>query len=218
MHLTRFEINPQRRDARALLASPQRLHAAVLAAFPSSRPESDEGRILWRLDEGQHDHLLYVVSPLEPDLNHLAESVGRPTYGWLTKDYGPFLDKLAAGDRWAFRLRGNPVHNGPSADRNSRGKRLPHVTAAQQTEWFLQRAQRSGFSVADGTAEAPDLVLRDRRTLRFDRRGRAVTLSTALFEGTLVVRDPAALRAALVSGIGPAKGYGCGLLTLAAPR
>ncbi|MGH3587150.1 MAG: type I-E CRISPR-associated protein Cas6/Cse3/CasE [Pseudonocardia sp.] len=218
MHLTRFEINPQRRAARELLASPQRLHAAVLAAFPSSGPEPEEGRILWRLDEGQHDQLLYVVSPLEPDLNHLAESVGRPTYGWQTKDYVPFLDKLTPGDHWAFRIRANPIRNGPPADHESRGKRLPHVTAAQQTEWFLQRAQKCGFSVADGTAGAPQLVLRDRRTVRFDRRGRAVTLSTALFEGTLVVDDRTALRAALVGGIGPGKGYGCGLLTLAAPH
>jgi CRISPR system Cascade subunit CasE len=218
MHLTRFEINPQRRDARGLLASPQRLHAAILAAFPSARPEPDESRILWRLDPGSHDHLLYIVSPLEPDLTHLVESVGRPMYGWRTKDYGPFLGKLAAGDRWAFRLRANPVHNAPPADRESRGRRLPHVTAAQQTQWFLQRAQRAGFSVADGTAGAPDLVLRDRRVLRFDRRGRTVTLTTALLEGTLVVDDPAALRSALVGGIGPGKGYGCGLLTLAAPR
>jgi CRISPR system Cascade subunit CasE len=218
MHLTRFEINPQRRDARALLASPQRLHAAVLAAFPPSRTQTDDGRVLWRLDQGTHDHLLYVVSPLEPDLTHLAESGGRPTYGWQTKDYEPFLGKLTAGDRWAFRLRANPVHNTPPPDGKSRGKRLPHVTAAQQTEWFLQRAQRAGFSVPEGSAGAPDLVLRDRRALRFDRRGRTVTLTTALFEGTLVVDDPPALRAALIGGIGPGKGYGCGLLTLAAPR
>jgi CRISPR system Cascade subunit CasE len=218
MHLTRFEINPQRRDARSLLASPQRLHAAILAAFPSSRPESGEGRILWRLDAGPHDHLLYIASPLEPDLTHLAESVGRPTYGWQTKDYRPFLDKLAPGDRWAFRLRANPIHNAAGTDKGTRGKRLPHVTAAHQTNWFLQRAQRAGFTVADGTAGAPDLVLRDRRVVRFDRRGRTVTLTTALFEGTLIVEDAAALRTTLVSGIGPGKGYGCGLLTLAAPR
>ncbi|MGH8922939.1 MAG: type I-E CRISPR-associated protein Cas6/Cse3/CasE, partial [Actinomycetes bacterium] len=62
MHLTRFEINPQRRDARLLLASPQRMHAAVLAAFPESREEPCTGRILWRVDEGRHDAILYVVS------------------------------------------------------------------------------------------------------------------------------------------------------------
>ena len=61
MHLTRFEINPARRDARMMLASPQRMHAAVLAAFPESR---DDGRILWRLDEGRHDVVLNVQGDL----------------------------------------------------------------------------------------------------------------------------------------------------------
>ncbi len=216
MHLTRFEINPQRRDARKLLASPQHLHASVLAAFPASRPAPAEGRILWRLDEGQHDHLLYIVSPTEPDLTHLAESIGRPTQGWLTRDYQPFLDKVAAGDRWAFRLRSNPVHNTAAPGPNSRGKRQPHVTAAQQTDWLHRQAARHGFTIPTGSSDAPDLLLRSRRTVRFDRRGRTVTLSTAVFEGSMRVDDPAALRAALVGGIGPAKGYGCGLLTLAA--
>jgi CRISPR system Cascade subunit CasE len=213
MHLTRFEINPARRDARSMLASPQRMHAAVLAAFPESR---DDGRILWRLDEGRHDVVLYVVSPDKPDLTHLVETIGRPTYGWQTRDYGPFLDRLAAGERWAFRLRANPVHN-VRPEEGGRGKRVGHVTAEQQTAWFHRQATRHGFFVVSGSADAPDVVLRDRRTLRFDRRGRTVTLSTAVFEGTLQVEDPDAVRTALVAGIGPAKGYGCGLLTLAAP-
>ncbi|MDQ0745874.1 hypothetical protein QF034_000105 [Streptomyces africanus] len=45
--------------------------------------------------------------------------------------------------------------------------------------------------------------------------GPRVTLSTATFEGRLRVTDPDTLRASLLGGIGPAKGYGQGLLTLA---
>lgn len=213
MHLTRFEINPRRRDARNMLASPQRMHAAVLAAFPESR---DEGRVLWRLDEGRHDVLLYVVSPDKPDLTHLVETIGRPTYGWQTRDYGGFLERLAAGERWAFRLQANPVHSARSDD-GGRGKRVGHVTVAQQTDWFLRQAARHGFVVPTAAHDEPDVAVRGRRKLRFDRRGRTVTLSTAVFEGVLRVEDVTALRAALVGGIGPAKGYGCGLLTLAAP-
>lgn len=213
MHLTRFEINPRRRDARTMLASPQQMHAAVLAAFPESR---EEGRVLWRLDEGRHDALLYIVSADKPDLTHLVESIGRPTYGWQTRDYGPFLDRLAPGERWAFRLLANPVHN-TRPDGGGRGKRVGHVTVAQQTDWFLRQAARHGFVIPTGAMSEPDVAVRARRTLRFDRRGRTVVLSTAVFEGILQVVDPEVLRAALVGGIGPAKGYGCGLLTLAAP-
>jgi CRISPR system Cascade subunit CasE len=217
VHLTRFEINPVRRAARDLLASPQKLHAAVLAAFPESREQADEGRVLWRVDPGAHDAVLYVVSPDKPDLTHLVETVGRPTYGWQTRDYGPFLDRLAVGDRWAFRLLANPVHNVPVPG-GGRGRRVGHVTVDQQTEWFRRAADRHGFAVVDGSVGEPDLVLRSRRTLRFRRKDKLVTLSTALFEGALRVEDPAALRAALVGGVGPGKGYGCGLLTLAPAR
>ena len=111
MHLTRFEIDPVRRGARHLLASPHRLHAAVLAAFPESSEEESEGRGLWRLDEGRHDVVLYIVSLGKPDLTHLVETVGRPIYGWRTRCYLPFLDRLTTGERWAFRLRASPVHN-----------------------------------------------------------------------------------------------------------
>lgn len=218
MFLTRFEVNPHRRGARAMLSSPQRLHAAVLAAFPESVRHEGNGRVLWRLDEGGFDPVLYVVSPGKPDLTHLVESVGRPEYGWQTRDYGPFLDRLAGGERWAFRLRANPVHNQRDLAGGGRGKRFAHVTVEQQARWFLGRAERCGFGVLDSSAGGPDLVVGSRRVLRFDRRGHTVTLGTAVFEGTLRISDPAALRAALVGGIGPAKGYGCGLLTLAAPR
>lgn len=210
--MTRFEINPRRRDARVTLASPQRMHAAVLAAFPESRAD---GRVLWRLDEGRHDVVLYVVSRDKPDLTHLVETIGRPTYGWQTRDYGPFLDRLAPGERWAFRLLANPVHS-VRPEGGGRGKRVGHVTVAQQTDWFLRQAARHGF-VVPTTHEEPGVVVRARRTLRFDRKGRTVTLSTAVFEGVLQVDDVEALRTALADGIGPAKGYGCGLITLAAP-
>lgn len=219
MYLTRFEINPKRRAARALLASPQKVHAAVLCAFPDADPAdaATKGRVLWRLDPAAHDAVLYVVSPEKPDLTHLVESVGRPTYGWQTRDYTPFLDRLDAGDRWSFRLLANPVHN-MRTDPNAagRGRRVGHVTADQQTAWFLRQAERHGFSVVDGSAGAPDLVVRSRRTLRFERKGSDVTIATAVFEGNLQVVDADQLRSALVGGIGPAKGYGCGLLTLAA--
>ena len=61
----------------------------------------------------------------------------------------------------------------------------------------------------------------DRRVENFVRvKGedkRPVTLKLATFQGTLKVTDPRALRSALANGIGRAKGYGAGLLTLARP-
>jgi len=82
--------------------------------------------------------------------------------------------------------------------------------------------ERAGFQLPP--ILAPDgeqhpgsgLVVRNRSVDRFRRGDATVTLSRATFEGELVVLDPAALRATLVGGLGSAKAYGCGLLTLAA--
>ncbi len=61
----------------------------------------------------------------------------------------------------------------------------------------------------------PALLVHDRETVRFQRQGSTVTLVTATYDGICEVTDADALRTALVAGIGRAKGYGCGLLTLA---
>jgi len=42
-----------------------------------------------------------------------------------------------------------------------------------------------------------------------------VTLVTVTYDGLLEVTDPDALRRTLTRGLGRAKAYGCGLLTLA---
>ncbi|MFF6953884.1 type I-E CRISPR-associated protein Cas6/Cse3/CasE [Streptomyces iakyrus] len=120
------------------------------------------------------------------------------------------------------------------ADNGSRhrGFRVAHRTAAQQLQWLLKRCERHGFGIPDATATppapglqtqgedlsaGPAVTIVSRGILRFRKRpdGPRVTLSTATFEGRLRVTDPDTLRASLLGGIGPAKGYGQGLLTLA---
>lgn len=217
MFLTRFRINTARRGARKLLASPQAMHAAVLSSF-ASPAASNGARTLWRLDESGHDRLLYLVSPTEPDLTHLVEQAGWPTTEtWQTRDYAGFLAKLRAGQRWAFRLTANPVRNG----RLPHGKdtqRVGHVTVEQQRQWLLARADAAGFKVVSAGADAEaDLTVHRRQTYTFRRDGARVTLRVATYDGQLEVTDADALRTVLKAGLGHAKAYGCGLLTLARP-
>ncbi len=231
VYLSRIQLNPRRRDARWLLSSPQRLHAAVLQSFPEP-PTGDRGgepRVLWRLDEDHGRVLLYVVSPQQPDFAGLAEQAGWPTTErGTTQPYDRLLDRLAPGQQWAFRLTANPTRYLRSED--GRARRVGHVTVGFQEQWLLERSEAHGFRVTTGpqdTADGPADLLITRRTVdsfgRRDpadcetraRRSRTVTLSIAQFDGRLEVTDPDALRRTLVTGIGPAKAYGCGLLTLA---
>lgn len=223
MFLTQFDINMGRRDARRLIGSPERVHAAVLGCFPPGQSSTDQGRVLWRLDHGaqSHDVHLMIVSPLRPDLRALNEQSGWETGSpGRTANYDEFLSGLKQGQAWRFRLNANPtVTLRPSGEGRQRGKRHAHVTAAQQLQWLVDRAGRFGFRIPPDSANEPSATVTGRDLLRFrrgtDGTGRTVTLSKATFDGVLEVHNANALRHALVQGIGPAKGYGCGLMTLA---
>lgn len=226
MYLSRIQLNPARRDARKLLTSPHTLHAAVLASFPDPTPRAT-GRVLWRLDTEARRTLVYVVSPEAPDLTHLAEQAGWPTLddSWSVRPYGPLLGRIENGHRYAFRLTANPVKSYRLPE-GQRGKVYGHVTTGQQEQWLLDRQDANGFAIDDVSpsagvetqAPAKALVVKDRRTLSFSRRETTVTLRVATYEGLLTVTDRDAFVHALSHGIGRAKGYGCGLLTIAPVR
>jgi CRISPR system Cascade subunit CasE len=176
--------------------------------------ESVPQRHLWRLDKLGPSLYLLVASAIKPDFTHLVEQVGwgRSQQTWETKSYEPFLAHLQQGQEWRFRLRANPTHSRkrPEAPQE-RGVIRACATSDEQKKWLAERADKHGFSLKD-------FEVVDRNVSGFKRQERTVTLHIATFEGLLKVEEPALLREALTSGIGRAKAYGCGLLTLAKPH
>lgn len=230
MYLTRMAINARRRGAQKLLASPQAMHAAVMAGFADQSAVVGEQRVLWRVDAYSPQRvLLYTLSPVRPDFTHLVEQAGWRGKSWETRCYQPLLDRLAEGQRWHFRLTANPVRSG-RRDGWSDTKPLGHVTVVQQQLWLLNRAEKAGFRIVGSPAgngpadvvttdsDAVDLAVVDRGVRRFRRQNQQVTLSVATFEGSLEITDVNAMRSTLTQGLGRAKAYGCGLLTLAPAR
>lgn len=228
MYLSHMPLNPQRRSTRELVASRQRLHAAVLAGFLPGA--SERGRVLWRLDsDGAHDLSLMVVSAEVPSFDALVEQAGwtaNPV--WRTADYDSFLARLTAGQRWVFRLVANPVKSVRSLDDHSaerslpRGSRVPLIKREDQEAWLLARSEPAGFAICPGASGGLNLRVAQSARRTFERRSdgqrRTVTLQTVQYDGVLEVSDPQRLRRTLVEGLGSAKGYGCGLLTLAPER
>lgn len=170
-----------------------------------------------------------------------AAAIDPETPGWQTKPYAPFLSRLSKGDRWAFRLTANPVHTIRRKDDEPR-KVTAHLTPVHQMAWLLDRQERAGFRIVEKPADKRllpsgtthkkhehhgdryELTVRDKRNLSFGKSGgtgasrdrsKPVTLVTATFDGRLEVTDPEALQRTLTHGIGRAKAYGCGLMTLA---
>lgn len=206
MYLTQFEFNSRRRESRSLLASAHRLHAAVLNCFPST---ADPRRVLWRLDHGDHGRReLLISSACPPDLSALVEDCGWPaSETWRTADMTKLVSSLAADQRWRFRLTANPSVS--KASGGGRGKVVP-LTMSGCLPWLEARASKSGFVVPEGAAIVSRL-----ESIRFRRGSQQVVLRQAQFDGTLIVTDPIRLSQVMSEGIGRARGYGCGLLTLA---
>lgn len=229
MHFSRFQINPQRREAKRLLANPRAMHAAVESSFPPLQPAGAEGRVLWRVDADRHDVRLYVVSPDQPDFRHLVEQAGWESSPGETTDYERFLGSLQLGQRYAFRVTVNPVKREHIT--GQRGQILPLVGEQSQIDWLTQRGERWGFHLmrhevpqeiaVDDAPEAFDVRVvqkRDRSFAKPDEERRTVTQRQVTLTGRLQVADAAALRTALVHGMGRGKAYGCGLMTLARDR
>ncbi|MER7758211.1 type I-E CRISPR-associated protein Cas6/Cse3/CasE [Streptomyces sp. NPDC097619] len=238
MYLTRLPLNSARADARRLLGSPHRMHGAVCMSFPEAPARDGQGpRVLWRTDvnaAGRTD--LFIVSPTRPDLTHLVEQAGWPTLeepGWTTFAYGEFLDGLAEGDTWGFRLTANPVHYVRKADdpKGAETKRTAHVTPRHQLGWLLKKQEQAGFEVVRKPAERQhteyddeyQIVLHDRTPQQFGKRSeggprRQVSITRVTYDGLLRITDLPSFRRTLTQGLGKAKAYGCGLMTLAPVR
>lgn len=224
-YLTRMYLNPRRRQTIRFLRDPQALHAAVESAFP---PRGDFSRTLWRLDADGDERKLLILSAEPPSLEHLQEQAGWANeITWESRPYGSLLSRLTRGQQYAFRLTANPVHSVllPTGKR----KRLAHVSVPYQLMWLAQRAEQIGvrFLDEDGRTTEPladrrapgggltSVLVSHRETLHFRRGAQQVTIARARFEGSLEVVDVERLRDALTQGVGKAKAYGCGLLTLA---
>ena len=221
MYLSRVEVNVHRRDTVRLMSSPHKVHAAVMASFPSYEPI--ETRTLWRVDSLGPSTYILVLSGMKPDFSHIVDQYGWPASKqmWDTVEYDPYLDNIKEGQVRRFRLTANPVHSVKDPlSKESRGKVMAHVSAEQQKKWLIDRSERCGFRIEDTNAEnkEPALEIKSRNNEQFTRDGKDVTLSIVTFEGVLVVKDAALLREYMVKGIGRAKGYGCGLITLAGPK
>ena len=116
------------------------------------------------------------------------------------------------GQAWRFRLTANPTYR-RAEDGGRPGKVLGHVTASQQVEWLLERADGAGFAVPQYEGE-PLVNVIGREVKAFQRGSSRVTLATATFQGHLEVTDAEALRRATPRGVHDGRPGGRGNATV----
>ena len=129
---TKVLLNPARRQGRKLLTNPQALHAAVCASFPPDVNQKDS-RILWRLDQREHENILYIVGPEKPTAVHIVEQAGWDTRPPQSVDYDRFLGQLMRGQQWNFALVANPTKS-LRRPGEKRGQVVARLSAAAQLE------------------------------------------------------------------------------------
>ncbi|MGX1778160.1 type I-E CRISPR-associated protein Cas6/Cse3/CasE [Nocardia brasiliensis] len=231
-YLSRIWINPLRDGARRLIASPQVAHAAVLGGI-SVQPLNE--RVLWRLDhESPHRSVLLVLSQSRPSWDHVVEQAG-----WTgadlpqasIKSYLPLLDRVSDGALFRFKVRASPTYATRQLSELSeaqqrrlagprpRGVRIPHRSEERQYTWFADRATpKWGFAIESDESGAKLLAITERQRVSFRKRrdaGHRVTLHTATYEGVLRITDTKMARHCFLQGVGTARGYGCGLVSIA---
>ena len=216
MYLSRLLLNTRSRQVQRETADPYQLHRTIMRGFVEKR---DQSGILHRLDVQPRTGaiILLVQSMSEPDWSSLAE-----------KDYLLPIDPFSGLDNPAvkqislplrpnqvlsFRLRANPTIKKARRDDNGERRnsnRVPLVREEKQVEWLEQRAKDNGFRLLHLGISQPQKL-----TGRKKDNGRAITLYTVQFDGRLQVTNADKLLEAVKNGIGPAKAFGCGLLSLA---
>lgn len=233
-YLSRIPLNPLRSGAQRLLRSPQAMHAAVAGGTPTPGDRS-----LWRDEvrsegDGRQSCSVLVLTQTEPDWSHVIEQAGWSTGEGqaFVRDLRPLLDLITVGRQFGFRVRANPVqsvrhpeHPTPShreavdSGRRERGIRVGHRSLGHQLAWFARGADaadaRWGFSVADPDTSVSVASREHISFIKGHESRHRVTLDRVTFEGVLTVTDADRLRQVVLGGLGGAKAYGCGLLTLA---
>jgi len=212
MYLSKLTLNIEHPASKRALANYYEAHRLLWRGFPDKK-DGGSPRVLFRVENSPAGYppVVLVQSDLEPSWDPLLRD------GVLSsaqaKEFSP---QFTSGQRLRFRLRANPTKKITKESRSKDGtprKRKPRVGLfgeEKQTAWLKRKAEAGGFCLLDVAISSHGTVTSRKPGWRIPITHHAVT-----FYGILEVRDPALFTDALRAGIGSAKAFGFGLLSLA---
>lgn len=173
------------------LGDPYKLHQWIWGVLPDD-PEARRD-FLFRSDVKGGILRILLLSERIPSQSDNVE--------WKTTEVS---DTFLGHGAYRFQLCANPTFR-----RASDHKRLAIFDEAKIREWFTRKFTDAGCEVSGLETTAP-------RKIMFRKGGgaRLGTVYSVDASGILVVHDESRFRAAFDAGIGPAKGFGFGLLLL----
>jgi CRISPR system Cascade subunit CasE len=203
MYLSQLFINLRDRRARFDLSDRYELHRTLMCGFPEQLP--DDERVLYRVDEAHRQpHVsILVQSQLQPTWDN-AERLNDSGYLCDAPVVRQIQPNVQNGVRLPFRLQANPT-----VKRN--GKRQAIYADDALMTWLERKGSNHGFTV-------DPLNFRHMKLGKKYGKKRAQTWHAVQFDGVLTVVQTEAFRQALMRGIGSAKSFGFGLLSIPYPR
>lgn len=217
MYLSLLTLEARSAEVQRDLRDPQALHRTVMRAFPDVLDPEVGARahlgVLHRLEFERRTGrlLLYVQSEVAPDWRILPAGYLAPG-GDRVKPVASTYQALQPGRILRFRLRANPTRkidtkSGPNGEKRN-GRRVPINGEKAQIDWLVRKGEENGFELLQAlvTGTGAGELVRSHSTQR--------TFQGVLYEGRIRVVDPVKLREGLAQGVGPAKAFGFGLLSV----
>ncbi|MFI6476303.1 type I-E CRISPR-associated protein Cas6/Cse3/CasE [Nonomuraea sp. NPDC050663] len=194
--LIRILPNTRRRDVQKDLADADLLHKRMMLLAPDELGEQARHRagILFRVEDGRAGLQLLVQTGVPPRLDRLPDGYGEAA----VRDLTGLLAGLNAGDLVRYRIDANPTK------RNNQSRRIEGLRGGAADTWWAGRAAGHGLAVLTSTSQQQQ-----------DIRAKGGRHAVVRFDGLASVTDPKLVVEAVVGGIGRAKSYGCGMLSLA---
>lgn len=211
LYLTKLIVNPAHPNANRALRDINHMHRTLtaLACPPDFGPSSRSAAgLLYRIDHTTTGIHILTQSVTELDTTRIPSGFAHAG----TRDIEPLLAHLHAGLLVRYRITLNatkaPRHLQSQAQHRSI---ITPLAGDQALTWWHRKAEANGLRTHPAATA-------DTTKLRGRKNGNTITITATTIEGTAHIGNPDTLRTAIHTGIGRARAYGCGLLSLALTR
>ncbi len=198
MYLSKLMLNPRSRWVQQDCADRYQLHQTVYSGFAETLL-ADE-RILFRLETSREGAINVLVQSHDAPQWTRSEQLQRAGYLIQPIEAAAYQPKFKPEQRLFFRLEANPT-----VKRD--GRRFALRRDEDQAEWIARKGAENGFQI-----DACQIMVVGDVTGR--QNGHTMTWYGARFDGVLTVTDAEKFGVAVAQGLGSAKSFGFGLLSV----